>query len=212
MSWIFIIGLAALVFILLAVVLKAPRGSWELLGAALLLGIAGYAWQGSPAQRGAPKAPAETMDGGKGALAVAERQKLAESAPMSDRDIVVADALARHGQFADSAEFLRGAVQRNPNNADAWLAMANSLVGHAEGTISPAAVFAYDQAERAAPGSPGPAFFKGLALIRSGRFDEGRKAWAALLARTPPDAPWRSDLQARVAELDGFLAKGQGAQ
>ena len=42
-------------FVLLAMVLKAPRSSWELLGAALLLGIAGYAWQGSPAQRGAPR-------------------------------------------------------------------------------------------------------------------------------------------------------------
>ncbi|WP_298196881.1 tetratricopeptide repeat protein [Novosphingobium sp.] len=212
MSWVFVIGLAVIIFVLLAMVLKAPRSSWELLGAALLLGIAGYAWQGSPAQRGAPKPPAETIDGGKGAGDVAERQKLADSVPMSDRDLVVADALARHGQFADSAEFLRGAVQRNPNNAEAWLAMANSLVGHAEGTISPAAIYAYDQAERAAPGSPGPAFFKGLALIRSGRIDEGRKAWAGLLARTPPDAPWRADLQARVSELDGFLSRAQAAQ
>ncbi|MBC2668572.1 tetratricopeptide repeat protein [Novosphingobium piscinae] len=212
MSWIFVIALALLIFVLLAVVLKAPRGSWEVLGAALLLGLAGYAWQGAPALRGAPKAPAESTGQGEAALDVAERQKLAQAAPMSDKDIVVADALARHGQFADSAEFLRGAVQRNPDNADAWLAMANSLVGHAEGTISPAAIYAYDQAERAAPGSPGPGFFKGLAMIRSGRLEDGRKAWAALLAQTPPDAPWRADLAQRLAELDQFLARAQEAQ
>lgn len=215
MIWVFVIGLAVILFVLIAVVLKAPRSGWEVIGAALLLGIAGYGWQGSPGLRGAPKAAAEQAAGGAAAAAAAEveaRQKLAKGDPMADKHVVIADALARHGQFADAAEVLRGAVERDPDNADAWLAMANSLVGHAEGTISPAAVFAYDEAARAAPGSPGPGFFKGLALIRSGQLEEGRKTWAALLAQTPADAPWRADLQQRLGELEQFLARQQGAR
>lgn len=210
MSWVLVAGLAGLAFAAMAWLLKTPRGAWEAAGAALLLGLTGYALQGSPSLPAAPKAPAEKI-AGSAAAEVAERQKLAQSAPMSDRDLVVADALARHGQFADSAEFLRGAVARNPNNAEAWLAMANSLVGHAEGTISPAAIYAYGQSARAAPDSPGPPFFLGMALLRSGRLREGRAVWADLLARTAADAPWRADLAGRLGELDQFLARNPQA-
>ena len=210
MTWLVVIGLALVVFAAVAWLGRSQRGAWEAIAAALLLGIAGYAWQGSPQLPGAPKAPAEKI-AGKAAEAVAERQALAKGDPtagdpMGDKHVVIADALARHGQFADAAEVLRGAVERNPANAEAWLAMANALVGHAEGNLSPAAIYAYGQAARVSPGSPGPPFFLGMALLRSGRLEEGRGVWADLLARTPPDAPWRADLAGRLAELDAFLA------
>lgn len=209
MTWLLVFALAALAFVALAFVLKAPRPTWEVIGAALLLGVAGYAWQGSPREAGAPKEAAEKIAARAAEQDVAQRQKLSASDPMSDKRLVIADALARHGEFADAAEVLRGAVESDPHNAEAWLAMGNALVGHAEGTISPAAIYAYGQSARAAPGSPGPAFFMGLALIRSGRLAEGRGVWADLLARTPKDAPWRADLSARLGELDGILAREQ---
>jgi cytochrome c-type biogenesis protein CcmH len=121
--------------------------------------------------------------------------------------MIVADAFARRGQYAAAAEVLRGAVAKDPNNAEAWLTMGNALVSHAEGTVSPAAVYAYGRAAQAAPDSAGPPFFLGYALIRSGRIEEGRKLWADLLARSPMDAPWRADLEKRLGELDGFLAQ-----
>lgn len=217
MTWVMVFALAAAVFAGLALVLKAPRGAWEAIGAALLLGIAGYAWQGAPRQPGAPKPPAEKIAGPAAAMAVAERQNLAKGDPgagdpMADKHVVIADALARHGQFADAAEVLRGSIERNPANAEAWLAMANALVGHAEGNLSPAAIYAYGQAARIAPESPGPPFFMGMALLRAGRLAEGRAVWAELLARTPPDAPWRADLAGRLAELVAFLARQPSAQ
>lgn len=205
MTWVIVIGLALLVFGLIAFVLRAPRASWEVIGAALLLGIAGYALQGRPDQPGAPKAPAETI-ASKGEAGVAERQKLGLGADMNDKHLVIADALARHAQFADAAEVLRGAVEKDPANAEAWLAMGNALVGHAEGTISPASIYAYGRAASTAPDSPGPPFFLGMALIQSGRLSEGRGVWADLLARSPKDAPWRGDLEKRLAELDSFIA------
>ncbi|HEY6870567.1 MAG TPA: tetratricopeptide repeat protein [Novosphingobium sp.] len=211
MTWLAVIGLALAAFAVLALLAKSARGAWEAIGAALLLGVAGYAWQGSPRQPGAPKPPVEKI-AGRAAEAVAERQALAKGDPtagdpMADKHVVIADALARHGQFADAAEVLRGAVERDPDNAEAWLAMANALVGHAEGNLSPAALYAYGQAARVAPDSPGPPFFMGMALLRAGRLAEGRAVWAELLARTPPGAPWRADLAGRLAELNAFLAR-----
>jgi len=208
MTWLIVIGLAVVVFAAIAFAFRVRHGR-EVLGGALLLGLAGYALQGSPTTPGAPKAPAEKI-AGEAAAGVAERQKLGEGAGMGDKHIVIADALARHGQFADSAEVLRGAVEKDPNNAEAWLAMGNSLVGHAEGTVSPAALFAYGRAAKAAPDSPGPPFFLGLALLQSGRIAEGRAMWAGLLARSPKDAPWRADLEKRLIELDNYLAQQMG--
>lgn len=210
MAWVLVIGLALVVFGLVCLVFRAPRASWEVVGAALLLGVAGYALQGSPGFPGAPKTPAERQSSG--AADIAARDAMGEGAVQGDKHLVIADALARHGQYADAAEVLRGAVKKDPTNAAAWLSMANDLVGHAEGTISPAAIYAYGRAAEAAPDSAGPPFFMGLALIRSGRFDEGRTLWADLLGRSPKEAPWRADLQNRLTELDAFLARqGQGA-
>ena len=210
MTWVFVNALALVVFVVIAFAFRIPKGTREVVGTAVLLGLAGYALQGSPRQAGAPKEPQEQSGEEGASAAIAERGKLGGGADMSDKHIVIADAMARHGQFADAAEVLRGAVEEDPRNAPAWLAMGNALVGHAEGTISPAATYAYGRAALAAPDSPGPPFFMGLALIESGRLAEGRAAWAGLLARTPKEAPWRGDLEKRLGELDSFLARQQG--
>jgi len=209
MTWVIVIALALVVFGTIAFVFRLPRQAWEVIGAALLLGVAGYAFQGSPGQPGAPKAPVEKVDGDQSAAEIAERQKLAAGDIAGDKHVIIADALARHGQYADAAEVLRGAVEQDQANAPAWLAMGNALVAHADGTISPAAIYAYGQAAKAAPGSAGPPFFLGMALIQSGRLAEGRAIWADLLARSPKEAPWRGDLEKRLAELDSFVAQRQ---
>ena len=211
MTWALVALLALMVFAVVAFAFRAPRPTWQVVGTALLLGLAGYALQGSPQLPAAPKAPVRTSGDADVSAAVAERRRLGEGADMADRHLVIADALARHAQFADAAEVLRGAVERDPGNAAAWLAMGNALVGHAEGTLSPAATYAYGRAALAAPDSPGPPFFLGLALIESGRLAEGRQMWADLLARSPAEAPWRGDLEKRLGMLDSFLSRQGGA-
>ena len=54
MSWLAILALAALGFVVAAFALKLPRASWTLFAAALLFGLAGYATQGAPEQPAAP--------------------------------------------------------------------------------------------------------------------------------------------------------------
>ena len=62
MSWLFVIPIAIAVFAALVYVLKLPRPAWELTGAALMLGLAGYAAQASPTLPGAPKLSRDTFE------------------------------------------------------------------------------------------------------------------------------------------------------
>lgn len=206
MSWALIIALAALAFAALVFLFKVPRGGWEAVGAALLLGLAGYALQGSPVQPGAPKAPAAQNKGNGQALVAARQQLRASGAQGTSSWLVIGDAMARNGQYADAASVLLGAVEKNPKDTEGWLALGNALVGHSEGALTPAALYAYQRAATADPAHPGPPFFLGLALAQSGRLSEGRAMWAELLARSPKDAPWRADLAERLGKLDQFIA------
>lgn len=206
MGWVLVGVLAIASFAALAWLFKAPRKGWEAIGAALMLGIAGYALQGSPAQPGAPKEAAPQTREGAAAL-VAARQELArDGGANSSSWVMISDALARNGQYSDAAGVVLGAVEKDPKNADAWLALGNYLMGHTEGVLSPAALYAYRRAAEADPLHPGPGFFMGLALAQNGRLAEGRAMWADLLARAPKDAPWRPDLEERLKRLDAFIS------
>jgi len=206
MGWVLAIGLALAAFAALVLVFKAPRKGWEAIVAALLFGLAGFAFQARPAQPGAPKEAAETS-GQSGAALVEARHQLSQGGAISgDRLLITADALARNGAFGDAASLAMGAAEKDPQSTDAWLAVANNLVAHAEGNLTPAALYAFRRAGQADPKHPGPPFFLGLALAQNGQLEQGRAMWADLLARSPQDAPWRKDLEARLSELDQFIA------
>jgi cytochrome c-type biogenesis protein CcmH len=209
MIWVILLGIAATVFAVLAFVLKIPRASWEVTAAALLFGLAGYAVQGHPALPGAPKAPVEDQRTADAEL-LRQRQQMGDKFGQGQSWLVVADALSREGQFRAAADFLGHAVREHPDDADLWVALGNALIGHSDGMITPAAKFAFVRAARIDPQHPGPPFFLGMALAQSGHLVEARAMWADLLARTPPDAPFRADLAARLGRLDQLIAASGG--
>jgi cytochrome c-type biogenesis protein CcmH len=209
MIWVMAGGLAIAVFLIIAFALKAPRAGYEAIGAALLLGIAGYALQASPGLPAAPKPAAQKVAGDAAALVEARQSLDGKPGPSGDNFLIIGDALARNGRFADAAGVMLGAVRKNPKDGDAWLAIANSLVSHADGQLTPASLYAFQRAADADSGNPGPPFFLGMALAQSGRLEEGRSLWADLLKRSPADAPWREDLEQRLQQLDAFIAQQQ---
>ena len=211
MAWILAMALAVLALGALIWLGRAPRAAWEVIAAALVFGLAGFALQARPGQSGAPTESAQDTGASGEAMVAARRQMNTGGAASGDRWLIPADALARRGQFADAAGMALGAVEQNPGSADAWLAVANNLVAHAQGHLTPAALYAFDRARKADPAQPGPAYFLGLALAQNGLLTEGRAMWADLLGRTPPSAPWRAELVARLADLDQFIAR-QAAQ
>ena len=210
MSWLPIGGLAALAVLLALYVFGLPRSSLALFSAALLFGLTGYALQGHPGQPGAP-AEAGEMAGRGGEAMVEARRTIFDSGRQPSRMIVVADGFARRGQFLTAAQMLQGASAEEPDNPEAWTALGNALVEHAGGQLTPAALHAYGRADAVGHGHPGPGYFLGVALLRSGRPDDARALWARMLADAPADAPWREELALRLRRLDDLIAQMQGA-
>lgn len=208
MTWGPVIALALAAMLAAVLIFRVPRSQWAILGTALTLGLAGYAWQGRPDMSGAPKAPA-AANAKDGSAMVAVRQSFADGAPSSNF-LIISDGFARRGNFADAAEILRGAVQKNPKDGTAWLAMANALAEHADGELTPASLYAYRKAAATAPDSAGPSFFLGVAMIRAGRLIEADQLWREALRKTPADAPWRAELVQRLDALETIMRRIAG--
>ncbi len=210
MTWVLVIALALAVLMVLLFAFKIGPGPREAVAAAVLLGVAGYVTQGSPTLSGAPRQAAAPVASDPAAL-VEGRAKVTNSGiPTNNRWVVIADALARNGRYADAAEVLRGAINDDPHNADAWLALANALVAHADNRLTPPALLAYGRAIEAEPDAPGPRFFLGLAYAQEGRLVEARELWLDLVKSAPEDAPWRLPLARQLMRLDEVLAGQSG--
>lgn len=207
MSWLPILLLAAAAFAVAAFALKLPRGGRTLLGAALLFGLAGYALQGSP---GLPAAPGRVVGDveGAGALMVEARRAMFDPDVLPSRYLITSDAFARRGDPLQAAGFARSAIADNPGDAEAWTALGNALADHAGGRLTPAALYAYGQAQQRAPESPAPRYFLGLGYLRAGEPERARAIWAELVSDAPQDAPWRPAMAERLARLDMLLAGG----
>jgi tetratricopeptide (TPR) repeat protein len=188
----------------LLVVLRVPRLLWPLAGAALMLGAAGYAWQGRPALGGES--------------AVANRIKLPPDPTYIQlrgtffgrfgREAVyfgISDRQLADGDVQFAAGVVTGGLQFAPDNIALWTELGNITALHDRGLVSPAALFAFKRAMSLAPEHPGPPFFLGLAYIRAGKFTEARPWWARALRLTPSDASYRSEIADRLVLLDQAL-------
>lgn len=206
MNWLPILALALAAFLVAAFLAKLPRTGWTLFGAGLLFGLTGYATQGNPQLAGAPKDAVPTPTEAGPAMIEARRLLFDPSQPPS-ADITLSDGFARKGQFDDAAGILRVSVRENPDDAEAWIALGNALVEHAEGVPTAAAMFAYSRAEAADPDHPAAPYFLGVALLRSERFADARGVWAQMIERAPEGAEWLPAMQQRLAQLDAMLAQ-----
>ncbi len=205
-AWLAVAALALAAFAVAVLLLKLPRQGFTLFGAALLFGLAGYAWQGSPGQPSAPK-PRIEQAGEQGSAMVEGRAALFDRTLPPPDYLVTSDAFARRGQFEDAAALLQRGLRDNPRDLESWLALGMALVGHADGFVTPAAVQAFGRARAIDPKHPGAEYFLGYAYLQSGEVVAARNVWAGLLERSPPDAPWREGLQAEIARLDDMIAR-----
>ncbi|WP_234035566.1 tetratricopeptide repeat protein [Erythrobacter insulae] len=204
-GWLAVLSLALVCFALAAFLLRLPKEGYALFGSVLLFGLAGYAWQGSPDQPGSPKA-AMVQEARSGDDMVDARISLFDTVQAKPSYLVTSDAFARRGQFDDAAGMLRRGLTENPDHLEGWLALAMALTAHADGFVTPAAVHAYDRARAIDPANPAADFFLGFSFLQVGEVRRAREIWAGLLARSPEDAPWREDLEGRLAQLDDMIA------
>jgi cytochrome c-type biogenesis protein CcmH len=202
MIWVF--GLIVIVLILVGVGLwrfaKMPRVALEMTAATFLLGITGYALQGSPVQPGNPVKAASSTPPPK-EISAALRKATASKFGAEGEILAYADAYIKSGHSQAAVSAVRAGLLKSPNNADLWVGLGNALVVHSDGQMSPASQFAFEKAAALSPNHPGPPFFLGLGLAQAGKVDDAGQVWRGLLSRAPDGAPWKADLEARLAEI-----------
>ncbi len=200
-AWLAILGVAALA---LASALGLARSLWSFIGAALMLGAAGYAMQARPGLAGAPArtAPSRgTVDPALSKLRLTMFGRFTYAEPF----FVASDALIRAGARDSAVNILLGGLNTARDNPALWTALGSAYVEH-DGSLSPAARFAFSRALRIAPEHPGPPFFLGIALIRERRWVEARRWWSRAYLLSPPGTAYREDIAARLVMLDEFIA------
>lgn len=205
MGWIIAITLALLLLVAMLLVGRLPRTAWEMTAAALLLGLAGYAWQGNPALRGSPRNAEKAAVPFDEDLAK-QRRGLADRYGPAAQWLVLSDGYGRRGQTKEAANVLLSGLKLTPGDANLWLGMGNALVAHGGGILSPGADYAYRQATRLDPDAPAPRYFYGMALAQAGQLQAARDQWAPLAARAPDDSEIKSQLVANIARIDAMLS------
>jgi cytochrome c-type biogenesis protein CcmH len=208
MAWLVMLLAASITGAGLWLFLRRDRGAVQFLAAALLLALAGYAWQGRPDLPGKPKAPPEHLRLPDNAFAQT-RENLLGRFDRAWTWMNLADSYQRRGDTAGAAEVLETAVRRSPRDADLWVAYGYALVVHGGDQMNPAAQLAFQRAAALAPDHPGPPFFFALALAQAGNYDEAERIWRGLLPTVPADSQFHAAIQQRLDALRSARASGE---
>ena len=125
--------------------------------------------------------------------------------------LVAADAMTRSGDTHAAVQAVLGGLERYPKSLTLWTGLGSAYAQH-DGTVSPAALFAFRHAAHLAPLHPAPPYFLGQAYIQSGQFALARPYWARALALTPPGLSYRNQIADQLNRLDAYLAAMDRAQ
>ncbi|MEG3165114.1 hypothetical protein U1701_10955 [Sphingomonas sp. PB2P19] len=204
MGWVALAAIGAAAFGLLTL-LKVDRLLWTMVGAALMLGGAGYALQGRPSLPANPVVTALAPSPVDGELTDL-RDRMLERYTGAAAYLVAADAMTRAGDRRAAVQVLLGGLRVAPRSLVLWTGLGGALAAHDGNQVSPAALFAFQQAMRIAPRHPAPPFFLGLAYVRTGDLETARPYWARALSLTPPTVSYHDDIAIRLALLDRVLA------
>lgn len=180
--------------------ISANRTGWYLLGGALLLAAASVGvnvYQGASGD--APDKAADTAEGPD----IAQLRKLAEAAPNDARAWSnLAFAHFERGEFAPAAEAYRRATAADGKQAVLWSALGEALVLASERDPLPAeALAAFEKALALDAKDPRARYFLAVKKDLDKDHQGAIAAWLALLADTPPGAPWEGDLVRTIEQV-----------
>lgn len=183
---------------------EPARASPLLLAAAVLVPVAAvslYLWRGYPEMPSASfeeRAQARARDE---ALIGALRERLSRVDPTTEVGrqgfILLGNAERNRGRYDEASAAWTRALEAR---FDAGLAgdLAEVEIERGENAAAGALVA---RALAAQPGDPRLRFLAGLVEARSGRTENARSTWRALLADAPADAPWREVVEGRLRAL-----------
>jgi len=197
--------LAMVVAAALVLIARPARGALYLIGVAMLVGLAGYSWQGTPGLAGSPTPPGAHPRGGD-TLFAHERKVWLETVGFDALQLDGADAFIKNGDPDYAVGLLHAYLQKEPDSMVLWLGLGNALQAQADGALTPPAHYAFERAAQAAPNHPAPQYFLGLAYLQMGDVDGAEAIWRNLLAKAPANAPWRDKLLTRIRLIDALKA------
>jgi cytochrome c-type biogenesis protein CcmH len=199
-GWIIAILLSLATLATLVVLGKLPRPAWEAVAAAVILALAGYAYQGSPAVPSAVSTVPQSK-GENAKMLILIRSEMDRSFSSARPYLILSDAYARDGDYQMAAAYINSGIRRNPDNADLWAGLGLQLLLAGDGQMSPPAKFAFDRARSLSPRQPAPYYFEGLSALFDGRGDEALGLWRGLIESAPKDARWKARLESQVKAL-----------
>lgn len=119
---------------------------------------------------------------------------------------VVAPVYLRLGRADEAARAYRAALRHLGETAPRLSALGEALVAAGDGVVSAEARAAFEAAVQQDANLPKARYYLALAAEQDGRADEARNLYQALLASSPPDAPWLGAIRERLAGLAGSPA------
>ena len=125
---------------------------------------------------------------------------------------VLAPVLARLGRFDDAVRAYRNSITYNGDSPERRSDLGEALASAAGGVVTAEAKAEFERAVAMNADEVKARYFLGLAAEQDGRGSEAASIWRAMLAKAPPDAPWRPLVQAALARVGGAPAPSLGAR
>ncbi|MGB7977425.1 MAG: tetratricopeptide repeat protein, partial [Roseiarcus sp.] len=149
---------------------------------------------------------APQTDGGIEAAVAAVEARLTAEPDDGKGWAVIAPVYMRLERYSDAAHAYAEALRILGEDPIRRAAYGEALVAAAGGVVTDEARQAFDRALADQPGQPQARYYVALAAEQDGKKEDAIRDYQALLADSPPDAPWRSVVNARLATLTGAPA------
>jgi cytochrome c-type biogenesis protein CcmH len=163
-----------------------------------------YTRLGQPALPDEPLASRQTAPQIDIAAAVAAVEKRLIEKPDDGKGwAVIAPVYMRLERYSDATHAYSEALRLLGEDPLRRAAYGEALVAAAGGVVTDEARQAFDRALTEQPGQPQARFYRALAEEQDGKKADASRDYQSLLADSPPDAPWRSVVNARLAALNG---------
>jgi cytochrome c-type biogenesis protein CcmH len=135
---------------------------------------------------------------------VAQVEQHLEANPTDGRGwSILAPVLARLGRMDDAVRAFRNSITYNGESAARRADLGEVLVTTAGGVVTAEAKGEFERAVALDAGEVKANYFLGLAAEQDGRANDAAAIWRAMLEKAPPDAPWRSFVQAALVRIGG---------
>ena len=178
----------------------ADRIGWYLLGGAVVLAAASIGVNVYNGSAGSPPPPDVTAFEDPD---IDQLRAIAEASPDDAKAWSnLATAYFEGARFADAAEAYRKATAIDESRAVIWSALGEALVMASDrDPLPPDALAAFEKALALDPKDPRARYFLAVKKDLDKDHEGAIAAWLALLADTPPGAPWESDLVRTIEQV-----------